>query len=340
MADRDSPRQSATVALVWALAFAGVGVGGWMSAEPVFVLGRTPAPLAWNWYPVVVAAVACTCVQLAGRVAGPVAQVSRRGLWVCVALSAVSAFGVLMDAVELAFNQRLDDGLAAAHHALGLAGVCLLAARARAGSASAAGCPVRQRGNAAGNRACSPRRARVAAGAGAAALVPYITVKLVWALGGTFAGISGEDVSRAARQHGASRLSRILTEHGLDPTVLLAVLGVLLIVRLAIPRTLRLPRWAPVIGGRLLPPWLLLVPAVVGVSTLLPYGSIGLVYLTAASAGVVTLPRGDFPTAADAELVAWIGLGTFGAYGAALAVVTRCHWLATRRARTSTAAPR
>jgi hypothetical protein len=54
-------------------------------------------------------------------------------LWTACALSAISAFGLLMNVITLVFEQRVDDPVAAANEALAALGVVLLAATARSG---------------------------------------------------------------------------------------------------------------------------------------------------------------------------------------------------------------
>ncbi|MBE1531154.1 hypothetical protein [Actinomadura algeriensis] len=49
-----------------------------------------------------------------------------------------------------------------------------------------------------------------------------------------------------------------------------------------------------------------------------------------ATVGVLSMPRGDFPTADDALLVAWIGMAAFAVYGVALTVAARSYWFRTR----------
>ncbi|HWM06553.1 MAG TPA: hypothetical protein VNP92_29795 [Actinophytocola sp.] len=139
-------------------------------------------------------------------------------------------------------------------------------------------------------------------------------MKLTWALGGTFAGLSGEEMLAISRRNGASDLSMALQESGVDATVLLAVLGACLLVALVRP-------W-----GRRVPRVLLLGPALVGAVTLAPYGVVGLGYVAAGALGLVGFPRGDFATTSDALLVAGIGLTAFAGLGIALAVAARAHW--------------
>lgn len=266
-------------ALAWALAYGGFGLAAALTGTPVLAAGGRPLPAAWDW--------AVVAVALAGVVA---AGTGRRGLlWPAAGLALISAFGLLMNVLALVVGQPADGWWVTANQVLAAAGAVLLV-------------------RAAGPRGPVVRDVRWSSYAGVAAFVPYAAMKTIWALGGTFAGLSGAQVLADARRYGASGLWLTLLGWGLDPTALLAALGCVLLLALT-------HAW-----GRRLPRLLLLGPAFLGAATLAPYGVIGVGYLTLATAGVVALPRGDFPTSADALLVAWIGLGAFCVYGLALAV--------------------
>ncbi len=58
----------------------------------------------------------------------------------------------------------------------------------------------------------------------------------------------------------------------------------------------------------------------------------GVGYLALATAGVVTMRRGDFQSSGDALLVGWIGMVAFAVYGIALIIAARSYWLRTRPA--------
>jgi hypothetical protein len=158
-------------------------------------------------------------------------------------------------------------------------------------------------------------------------------MKLTWASGGTFAGMTGDDVLAISARNGASDLWLTLESWGLDSTVLLAVLGVFLLWGLVRPWGQVFPRWTLWLRGRRVPRWLPLAPALIGAATLAPYGVFGIGYVTLASAGVVTMRRGDFHSSGDALLVAWIGMAAFAVYGVALTVAARSYWIRTRSAR-------
>ena len=98
-----------------------------------------------------------------------------------------------------------------------------------------------------------------AAWAGALALVPYAVMKTYWAFGGT-AGRPAGDLAAEFERNGAPELLVWMERHGLDFTVVAALVGVLLLMGLVRP-------W-----GRRIPRWVLLVPGWVGAVLLTPYG--------------------------------------------------------------------
>jgi hypothetical protein len=238
-------------------------------------------------------------------------------------LAGIAAFGLLMDVITLVFGQGVDSGVAAAHHALAAAGVLLLAATAR---------PVRRpsAGAAAAAPSAASRPVQLAACAGTVAFLPYAAMKLVWASGGTFAGIAGEEMRAISQRNGASGIWLTLESWGLDATVLLAALGVFLLWGLVRPWGQVFPRWTLWLRGRRVPRWLPLAPALIGAATLAPYGVLGVGYAALATAGVVTMRRGDFHSSSDALLVGWIGMTAFAVHGVALIVAARSYWLRTR----------
>jgi hypothetical protein len=307
------PRRAA---LFWTVAYGGFGLVCTLTDTPVYAGGDHRAPAGLDWSVVAIAALAATALRSRRRAL----------LWTACALSAVSAFGLLMNVITLVFEQKVDDPVAAASEALAALGVGLLAAMARSGRPS---------GRAVGPPAPSPapRSARWAAYTGALAFVPYAAMKTTWAVGGTFAGTSGAEMRAIAERNGASGLWLTLESWGIDATALLAALGIFLLFGLVRPWGQVFPRWTLVLHGRRVPRWLPLTPAVLGSATLAPYGVAGIGYVALATAGAVTIPRGDFHTSADALLVSWIGLSAFGVYGIALIVAARSYWLRTRPTR-------
>ncbi|MFC8368419.1 hypothetical protein [Streptomyces sp. NPDC057238] len=308
----------------WAVVYAGFGLACALSGTPPLYLGSDPGPSTLGWGVAgvgAVAALACGAVTRYG-----LRPASRVLLWVVCALAGIAAFGLLMDVITLVFGQGVDNGVAAAHHALAATGVPLLAATARSGRRPLAA-PVAQAPSAA------PGPVQLAACAGTAAFLPYAAMKLVWASGGTFAGMTGEEMLAISQRNGASGIWLTLESWGLDGTVLLAALGVFLLWGLVRPWGQVFPRWTPWLRGRRVPRWLPLAPALIGAATLAPYGVFGVGYVTLATAGVVTMRRGDFHSSSDALLVAWIGMAAFAVYGVALIVAARSYWLRTRSTR-------
>ncbi|MER6119852.1 hypothetical protein [Streptomyces sp. NPDC001743] len=306
--------------MLWAVVYAGFGLACALSGTPLLYLGGAPGPPALGWAVVAVgalAAVACCAVKRSGL--RPAIRVVLGA--VCL-LAGLAAFGLLMDLITLAFGQGVDSGVAAAHHALAAVGAVLLAGHARS-LRRPSGAAVRRPPSAAS------RRVQLAACAGTVSFLPYAAMKLIWASGGTFAGMTGEEMRATSKRNGASGIWLTLESWGLDGTALLAALGVFLLWGLVRPWGQAFPRWTPWLSGRRVPRWLPLTPALVGAASLAPYGVLGVGYAALAATGVVTMPRGDFHSPSDALLVAWIGLGAFAVYGVALAVAARSYWLRT-----------
>ncbi len=311
--------------MVWGVAFAGFGLAGALSETPLLYLGGDPGPAAMGW---AVAAVGALAALACGAVARyGLRPMLRALLWAVCGLAAIGAFSLLMDVITLMFGQAVDSWAAAANHALSAAGVVLLAATARSDrgpSTATVGEPARLSPSAAS------RPVHLAACAGTVAFLPYVVMKLVWASGGTFAGMTGAEMLAISERNGASGVWLTLESRGLDGTALLAALGVVLLWALVRPWGQVFPHWTPFLRGRRVPRWLPLTPALVGAATLAPYGVLGAGYSALATAGVLSMPRGDFHTADDALLVAWIGMAAFAVYGVALTVAARSYWLRTR----------
>ncbi|MFJ4950228.1 hypothetical protein [Streptomyces sp. NPDC088760] len=311
------------VATAWAVAYAGFGLACALSGTPLLYLGSHPGPSTLGWG---VAGVGALAALACGAVARYGLQPALRVLlWVVCVLAATAAFGLLMDVITLVFGQGVDNGVAAAHHVLAAAGVLLLAATARSRRMPAA--PVLQ----APSPASGP--VQLVACAGTAAFLPYAAMKITWASGGTFAGMTGEEMLAVSQRNGASGIWVTLESWGMDGTVLLAALGAFLLWGLVRPWGQVFPRWTLWLRGRRVPRWLPLAPALIGAATLAPYGVFGVGYLTLATAGMVTMRRGDFHSSSDALLVAWIGLAAFAVYGIALIVAARSYWLRTHSTR-------
>ncbi|REE96954.1 hypothetical protein [Thermomonospora umbrina] len=144
-------------------------------------------------------------------------------------------------------------------------------------------------------------KSSTAAWAGVAALFPYVAMKTYWAFGGS-AGKPDGDVAAQLEANGAPQILVWMERHGLDFTVVGALVGVLLLAALAMPWGSRLP---------------LAVPGWAGAVMLTPYG---LATMAAAPLGF---------TVGDAEgWSAWVGIVgglAFAGLGAALGVCSRFH---------------
>lgn len=301
----------------WGVASAGFGTGCALSGTAL--LGAVG--LGW-------------AVAGVGAVAVPAGVASARGrpgpglravLWVLAASAAVAAWGLLMDVLALLTGDAVDSGPGAVLHALSAVGAVLLAGAARRRPPGGARVPAPAPSEAPVPSE-APAAVQLAAWAGTLAFVPYVVMKLNWALGGSFAGIDGAGMRAISERNGASGLWLTLEDWGLDATALMAALGVFLLWGLVRPWGRVLPRWTPVLGGRRVPRWLPLAPALIGAGTLAPYGLMGVGYLSLCTVGVTTIRTGDFPTPDDAMAVGWVGMSAFAGYGVALAVAVRSYW--------------
>lgn len=316
------PRWVARATLLWAVLYAGFGLACALSGTPLRYHGGDSGAPGLGWAVVAVGALAA----LAGGAVvlyGP-RPALRVLLWAACALAGITAFSLLMDVITLMLGQGVDSRASAANKALAAVGAVLLAATARSGRTPA--------GTAVRVPSAAPRLVQLAAWAGTLAFVPYAAMKLVWASGGTFAGITGEEMLAVSERNGASGIFLTLESWGLDPTALLAALGVFLLWGLVRPWGQVFPRWTLFLRGRRVPRWLPLAPALLGAATLAPYGVVGVGYLALATAGVATMRRGDFHSSGDALLVGWIGMVAFAVYGMALVIAARSYWLRTRPA--------
>ncbi|MFE9424773.1 hypothetical protein ACFYNO_17575 [Kitasatospora sp. NPDC006697] len=297
----------ARLRLAWSVAYACFGVLCALTGARLWAHGlAAEAPvLAWG----------TAGLGVAGAV---VARWRLRVLrWVLCGLLVVAAFGLLMEVITLLFGAGVDSRPAFANQLLAAVGLLLFVETGR---------------RAPGRRAPSAasREVQLAAWVGTVAFLPYTAMKLTWAVGGTFAGISGAEMLVDARRNGASGIWLSLESWGLDATVLLAVVGVFLLWGLVRPWGMVFPRWTLPLRGRPVPRWLPLTPALIGAATLAPYGLVGAAYAALASAGAVTVPMGEFHSRPDALLVIWVGMTAFAGYGLALAAATRSYWRRTR----------
>ncbi|MFD7029225.1 hypothetical protein ACFWAR_14445 [Streptomyces sp. NPDC059917] len=315
-----APRVSRATTL-WALLYTGFGLACVLSGTPVLQRGGGPAAAVAGWA-VVAVGVLATAVSAAVARYGP-RPALRALLWALCGLAGTLAFSLLMDVITLLLGQGVDNGAATANKALAAVGAVLLAATARSDR--------RPAGTAVRAPSSAPRPVQLTALAGTLAFVPYAAMKLVWASGGTFAGITGAQMLAVSERNGASGIFLTLESWGLDPTALLAALGVFLLWGLVRPWGQAFPRWTPYLRGRRVPRWLPLAPALLGAATLAPYGVVGVGYLALVTADVVTMRRGDFHSPDDALLVAWIGITAFAVHGIALTIAARSYWLRTVR---------
>nr|BFF04750.1 hypothetical protein GCM10020241_64250 [Streptoalloteichus tenebrarius] len=335
-------------AVVWAAGYGVFGLASALTNTPIVQFGPSPAPVALNWLVVAVAVVAGAVVPATLRPWGR--RVPRVFLlsvvWGLAVVCAAAAFGLLMQLASVLISQQVDSWASAGNQVLAAVGVVLLVGTARAHQHATSGtCP--RCGEKHGARTSwvrpepspAPRAVRVAAYVGCAAFLPYIAMKTTWALGGTFAGVTGADMTPGAEQHDAGGLWPVLESVGIDPTALLAALGIFLILGLVRPWGQVFPRWTPFLAGRPVPRWLPLAPALLGAASLAPYGLVGLPYVALGTLGVVPIDRGDFQTLEDMLVVAWCGMVAFCGHGVALAIAARSYFLRTRPRCVPTPAP-
>lgn len=311
------PRRVAYAAVVAVVAYGVFGLVTAVTGRAIFYRAADAGPVWLNWIVVVVAAFATTAaLAVVWRWRIPRAVVLTALVGCCVALG-MAAFGLVMELIVLAVGEAPDSWTATVNQALAAAAVVLLARTT--GLYRSAGVTVVRRVE---EPTSAPRSVRITAYLGAAAFLPYATMKTIWALGGTFAGSSGAEMVAISRRNGASGIWLTLESWGLDVTALLAVLGVFLLFGLVRPWGQVFPRWTLWLRGRRVPRWLPLIPALLGAATLAPYGVLGVGYAALGSAGLVHVSRGDFHTPGDALLVTWFGLSAFASYGVALTVAT------------------
>ncbi|MFE3506050.1 hypothetical protein [Kitasatospora sp. NPDC059160] len=296
----------------WGLGYAGFGAGCGLGGTALWGAGWV------GWAVAGVGAVAVGAGWAAAR--GRPGRGLTRGVWLLCGLAAVASWSLLMDVVTLLFGQGVDSVPDAVHKVLAAAGALLLAGTARARGPVAARTAFRAAPSAA------PATVQLAAWAGTLAFVPYVVMKLVWAFGGSFAGISGDRMYADYVRNGSSGIWLALERRGLDGTVLLAALGVFLLWGLVRPWGQVFPRWTLPLRGRPVPRWLPLAPALIGAVTLAPYGLLGIGYLSLCAAGVTGMRVGALGTPEQAMQIGWVGMGAFAGYGVALAVATRSYW--------------
>ncbi|WP_232542611.1 hypothetical protein [Streptomyces sp. QHH-9511] len=316
------PRRVAWATMLWAVLYAGFGLVCALRGTSLPYHGGGSGTSGLGWAVMAVGALAT--LASGGVVRYGLKPGLRVLLWVACGLAGITAFSLLMDVITLMLGQGVDSRASAANKALAAVGAVLLAATARSDRRSA--------GTAVRAPSAAPQLVQLAAWAGTLTFLPYAAMKLVWASGGTFAGITGEELLAVSERNGASGIFLTLESWGLDPTALLAALGIFLLWGLVRPWGQIFPRWTLLLRGRRVPRWLPLAAALLGAATLAPYGVVGVGYLALATADVVTMRRGDFHSSGDALLVGWIGMVAFAVYGIALSIAARSYWVRTRPA--------
>ncbi|MGW5423572.1 hypothetical protein [Streptomyces sp. NPDC003943] len=232
--------------------------------------------------------------------------------WGVVGLCLSSGFGFLLAPTHLLFflerNQPPVDWAALANQAVAVLGAVLWGCAALAHRRHRLGtCPY------CGGRAPAvPADARRAGLVAVGALVPYATLKTVWALGFT-PGFTGTGRPGADPRY-TSDPGLWLYDHGVDVTAVLALIGMALALALTRPWGRRLPRPALLALG-----W-------AGAGALAPFGlflaAIGLLAWTGVS---------DVDLADHAPWVFAVAYGGFCLFGLALGRATRLYQRATRK---------
>ncbi len=222
-----------TATLVWAVAYAGFGLACVLSGTPLLHIGGDGTGLGTAW---AVVAVGMTTALISAAVARYGMRPALRALLLSAcALTGVMAFSLLMDVITLMAGQGVDSWASTANKALAAVGAVLLAATARSDRLPAVpDAPDAPDGTAVPKPSAAPRSVQRTAWAGTLAFLPYAAMKTHWASGGTFAGVTGEEVLVVSERNGASGIFLTLESWGLDPTALLAPYGVVGIGYLAL----------------------------------------------------------------------------------------------------------
>lgn len=180
----------------------------------------------------------------------------------------------------------------------------------------------------------SPRIRRIAC-IGAIALLPYVAMKLYWSFGGTWGIPAGFPSVLAQMEHNArgkhldpfNAATLWLYQHGVDITVVMAGLGIVLLLGLVSPWGRTFPRWVPFVARRAVPRWLPLTPAWITASILAPVFGVG------ALMGVVLSALGlfSFETGGFSNIAFYIAYSGMGPYGLALGAAAWSYQRRTRR---------
>lgn len=243
------------------------------------------------------------------------------GLWTAATLATAGSFGLVIDLVATAGSghvenwPRLLNGLFCATAAVLFAIAATATHRRKTGRCIRCGtvhAPELTR-KTAPEPSTPPRWIRTTAYLGAAAFLPYISIKTIWAFGITIDKIPPPEL-QGDNPMGA------LAAGNIDLTALLAVLAAILNVALVSRWGQRFPRWTLFLNDRPVPRWIPLTPAWLGAATLAPYG-LGM---------AVMLP---FWPALDIDAPWWIvaaGALGFGGFGLTAGIAAWWYQKATR----------
>ncbi|WP_329115346.1 hypothetical protein [Streptomyces sp. NBC_01353] len=307
------PSGASRAALVWSALYA-TGAAVAALTGPAFgyaLLGKGTGPAAEATAAGLYGAAAVLAYVMVRR---PGSRWLPRAAWAVVALCLTSGFAILLSPTHLLFflsrNQPAIDWAAWANQGFAVLGAVLWGRAALAYRRRTLGtCP--HCGGRAGTPSGLPRDTRAGLVA-VAALVPYAALKTAWALGVT-SGFTGEGRPGADPTY-TSDAGLWLYDHGVDITVVLALIGMALALALTRPWGRRLPRVPLLALG-----W-------AGAGALTPFGVFLAVLGTLAWMGVIDLAVDD-----HAPWVVVVAYGGFCLYGLALGRATRSYQRATRR---------
>lgn len=190
---RPWPHRVGRAALVWAVAYAGFGLACVLSGTPLLHFGGDAEGLAWA-----VVAVGGLAAPVSGAVVRYGMRPALRVLLLSVSvLTGVMAFSLLMDVITLMAGQRVDSWASTANKALAAVGAVLLAATARSDRLTAV-----PTDTTAPQPSAAPRSVQLTTWAGTLAFLPYAAMKTHWASGGTFAGVTGEEMLAVSERNG------------------------------------------------------------------------------------------------------------------------------------------
>lgn len=297
------PRWSPYVAAGWAALSSSAGLYWALGGQ----FGRHSAAAGW-------------LIAAAGLVGAVVALACARerphfsawlGAWVVSAIALAGGIFTVITVVAFVLTGTVDSWAGATSQVLCLLGAALFSATAVSARRRSRGlCPRCGRSHDDSHPPVTTvsKAVRWTAAAGAIAFVPYVVMKVLWALGLRISGMEGPVLTDSDGLYG------FLARHGIDGTSLAALAGMVLLWALV-------SKW-----GEAIPRWVLLAPAWLG-ALLGPYGLIALGWVLLVSAGIV---QTETPV-----WVAAVGALGFGGFGIAAAVTAlsyqrrtkpRCLW--------------